>query len=70
MNERILSIRVTIQQMQRLLNALEAISEELPKDPRLYALMAEAPLDHLREMCHELDQHLTELKQVPAASPS
>jgi hypothetical protein len=70
MNDNILKIQVTVEQMKRMLSALQGISEEMPKNPRLYAFMAEAPLVHLSRMCDEIDQHLTELKQPAAASTS
>ena len=41
-------LRVTLEQMQRLLCALDDLKEEvLPKDPQLFAVMAEAPLEDL-----------------------
>jgi hypothetical protein len=71
MNEDIVRIQVTIEQMNRMARALEALSNELlVKDPKLFALMAEAPLEHIRRMRDELDQYLAELKHVPATSAS
>jgi hypothetical protein len=64
MNEHIQKIRVTIQQMKRLLNGLEGIAEELPNDPELHALLADAPLEHLSRLIHELERYFAELKQV------
>ena len=68
MNENILRARVTTRQMKLLVEALEDLCKQLPKNPKLYALMAEAPLDHIGRMRDELDQYLEELKHVPAAS--
>jgi len=68
MNENIRKAQVTIEQMKRMVAALEGLGEQLPKDPKLYALMAEAPLEHLSRMRDELDQYLAELKHVAAAS--
>jgi hypothetical protein len=68
MNENIQKIRVTIQQMKRLLNGLEGIAEELPNDPELHALLADAPLEHLSRLCDELQQYFGELKHVAEVS--
>lgn len=70
MNDNILKIRVTIKQMKLLIEGLEGIAEELPKNPRLYALLAEAPLEHVSRMNEELDQYFAELKQITAAPVS
>jgi hypothetical protein len=41
-------LRLALQQMGRLLSALEDLKEQvLPKDPKLFAAMAEAPLEDL-----------------------
>jgi hypothetical protein len=55
-------LRVTVQQMTRLLCALDDLKEQvLPKDPKLFAVMAEAPLEDLDRLRQEvegfLDQH-------------
>jgi hypothetical protein len=62
MNDNILRVQVTIQQMKRLLKALEGLSEEMTKNPKLYALMAEGPIDLIGRMCTELDELLEPLK--------
>ena len=55
-------LRVTLLQMSRLLSALNDLKEQvLPKDPQLFAVMAEAPLEDLDRLRQEvkgfLDQH-------------
>lgn len=71
MNGNTIRIQVTIEQINRLSRALESLQKErLLKNPKLFALMAEAPIDHISRMLEELDQYLEELKQVPAASVS
>ena len=70
MNEIITRAQATIRAMKLMSEALEDIGERLPEDPRLYALLAESPLEDLRRMRDELDQHLEQLKHVPAASAS
>jgi len=70
MTDNILRIQATIEQMQRLLDVIESIGKDLPRDPRLHALLAEAPLELLSRMHDELEQYFEELKQVPVASAS
>ncbi|MEX2317388.1 MAG: hypothetical protein WD669_09570 [Pirellulales bacterium] len=70
MNENILKAQVTIQQMQRLMTGLEDVGNSLPKNPKLYAFLAEAPIDELLRMLRELDQYLEPLKQTSVATTS
>jgi hypothetical protein len=71
MNENMLRIQVTIQQIKRVAEAFESLSDEvLQKNPKLFAVMAEAPLDDLGRMLTEVEQRLAELKQVATASAS
>ena len=70
MNDSIVTAQFTIQQMKLLMAALDDLGQRLPKNPKLYAFMAEAPIDDLRRMLDELDQHLEQLKHVPATSAS
>ena len=59
----VVRLRVTMQQMERLLAALDDLKENvLPKDPRLFAVMAEAPLDDLQRLRREIDGFVEELK--------
>jgi hypothetical protein len=69
MRNGIKEVHVTIEQMKHMVEALEGLSNELlPKDPRLFSLMAEAPLEHLSRMRCELEQRLSELKQATPVS--
>ena len=55
-------LRVTMEQMERLFQALDDMRENvLPRDPRLFALMAEAPLDDLNRMRAEISEYAQEL---------
>jgi len=55
-------IRVTMEQMDRLLRALEDLRlNVLPTNPQLFAAMAEAPLDDLRRLRGEINQCVVEL---------
>ncbi|ETX01253.1 hypothetical protein [Candidatus Entotheonella palauensis] len=56
-------LRVTLQQMQRLLCALDNLKEEvLPKNPQLFAVMAEAPLEDLDRLRQEVEGFLDQLQ--------
>jgi hypothetical protein len=58
-------LRVTLQQMQRLLWALAALKEQvLSQDPKLFATMAEAPLEDLDRLRQEVESFLDQLKPV------
>jgi hypothetical protein len=58
-------LRVTLQQMQRLLWALADLKEQvLPQDPKLFATMAEAPLEDLDRLRQEVESFLDQLKPV------
>ncbi|NLY00935.1 MAG: hypothetical protein GXY83_33000 [Rhodopirellula sp.] len=62
MNRDLNRLRVTLEQMERLIRALDDLKENvLPKDPKLFAAMAEGPLqdlDRLREEVREYVDHL------------
>jgi len=56
-------LQVTMEQMERLIRALEDLKETiLPKDPKLFALMAEAPLEDLGRLREEVHGFVHELK--------
>ena len=58
-------LRVTMQQMRRLLWALADLKEQvLSQDPRLFANMAEAPLEDLDRLSQEVESFLDQLKPV------
>jgi len=58
-------IRVTMQQMERLIRALDDLKiNVLPKNPQLFAVMSEAPLDDLNRLREELSGYVTELKSA------
>jgi hypothetical protein len=55
-------LRVTMQQMQRLIHALDDMKENvLPTNPQLFAAMAEAPLDALARLREEIGEYVQEL---------
>jgi hypothetical protein len=68
MNENICRAQATIRAMRLMVDALEDVGQQLPKNPKLFALLAESPLEDLRRMHDELDQLLEPLKHIPATS--
>jgi hypothetical protein len=58
-------LRVTLQQMQRLISALEDLKETvLHHNPQLFAAMAEAPLEDLDRLRQAVDGFLDQLQPV------
>ena len=56
-------VSLALQQLERLLRALEDLRENvLPRDPTLFATMAEAPLDDLERLRKELAGYLQDAK--------
>jgi len=56
-------LQVTMQQMEHLLRALEDLRETvLPQDPKLFALLAEAPLDDLARLRQEVHEFVEVLQ--------
>ena len=56
-------VSLALQQLERLLRALEDLRENvLPRDPTLFATMAEAPLDDLDRLRKEVASYLQEAK--------
>jgi hypothetical protein len=52
-----------MQQMERLIRALDDLKQTvLPKDPQLFAAMAEAPLEDLQRLRNEVTGFVQELK--------
>ena len=70
MNDSLLRAQVTIGAMKLMVEALEDVGQQLPHNPKLFSLLAESPLEELRRMSNELNDHIAELKQVPAVSAS
>jgi hypothetical protein len=60
-------LRVTMQQMERVIGALDNLKRDvLPNDPQLFAVMSEAPLDDLNRLRSEVAGYVQELSG-PAA---
>ena len=70
MNDSQCRIQATIGAMKLMINALEETGQKLHVNPRLYAHLAESPIEELRRLNNELDQLLDPLKAVPEVSVS
>ncbi|MFO0977371.1 MAG: hypothetical protein U0996_13305 [Planctomycetaceae bacterium] len=56
-------LRITMLQMDKLIRALEDLKQTvLPNNPKLFAMMSEAPLDDLNRLRLELSGYVEELK--------
>ena len=54
---------VTMEQMERLIRALDGLKANvLPRNPELFATMAEAPLEDLDRLRDEISGYVHELK--------
>lgn len=54
-------LRVSMEQLERLIRALDDLKENvLPKDPVLFATMAEGPLEDLERIRKDLREHIDE----------
>lgn len=63
MNRDLNRLRVTMEQMERLIRALDDLKENvLPKDPTLFATMAEGPLEDLERLRKEVREYVDELQ--------
>jgi hypothetical protein len=56
-------LRVTMEQMERLILALDDLRENvLPRDPNLFATLAEGPLEDLERLRLEVREYVDELQ--------
>lgn len=63
MNRNLNRLRTAMEQMERLIRALDDLKETvLPKDPGLFATLAEGPLDDLERLRKELRECVDELQ--------
>jgi hypothetical protein len=63
-----MKLRVSFQQMERLLLAIEHVRQNiLPRDPALFAAMAEAPLEDRSRIRREIGHHIQALNPVGGA---
>jgi hypothetical protein len=58
----------TLEQLERMYRALAALRKDvLPKNPRTFAVLAEGPLDYIRQFLEELEQYRLSLLAEPQA---
>ena len=58
----VVRLQITMQQMERLIAALDDLKENvLPKHPQLFAVLAEAPLEDLQRLRREVNGFVQEL---------
>ncbi|MSR56846.1 MAG: hypothetical protein EXS05_04145 [Planctomycetaceae bacterium] len=63
MNRDLNRLRTTMQQMDRLIRALDDLRQNvLSKDPSLFATMAEGPLEDLGRLRKEVSEYVDELQ--------
>jgi hypothetical protein len=61
------SFQQSLEQMRRMLRALTELRREvLPHNPRLFAVMAEGPLDYIRQFQEELEAYRLSLLAGPS----
>ena len=64
-------LRQTFEQLERMRRALVALRDEvLPVNPRLFAVMAEGPLDYIREFHDELEAYRLTLLGTASKQPA
>lgn len=55
MNEREIRLQSTVEQLWRMIGALESLHEDtLRKDPGMYRILSEGPRDMIIQLCREL----------------
>ena len=60
----------TLDQLQQMYRALAELCEDvLSKNPRTFAVLAEGPLDYIRQFLEELEQYRQSLLAAPPAAP-
>ena len=61
MIENEIQLHVSLEQLQRLIQALGGLRRDvMPKDPKLFGVLAEAPLDDMEHVRQEIDAYLHE----------
>ncbi len=62
-------LRQAIEQMQNLCQAINSLREEVfPKNARNFAVLAEGPLEQIRQLQDQIDQYVRHLEEMPAGS--
>jgi hypothetical protein len=60
-------LRQAIEQMENLCQAINSLRAEVfPQNPRNFAVLAEGPLEQLRQLEKQIDAYLRHLEEMPA----
>jgi hypothetical protein len=60
-------LRQALQQIQNLYSALDGLRVEVfPKNPRNFAILAEGPLEQIRQLQLQMDEYVHFLEETPA----
>ncbi|MBI4658750.1 MAG: hypothetical protein HY735_07845 [Verrucomicrobia bacterium] len=60
-------LRQAIEQMESLCQAINSLRAEVfPKNPRNFAVLAEGPLEQIRQLEKQIDAYLRHLEEMPA----
>jgi hypothetical protein len=60
-------LRQAIEQMENLCQAINSLRAEVfPQNPRNFAMLAEGPLEQLRQLQAQIDEYVQRLEGTPA----
>lgn len=60
-------LRQAIEQMENLCQAINSLrAEAFPKNPRNFAVLAEGPLEQIRQLRDQIGEYLQRLEEMPA----
>jgi len=60
-------LRQAIEQMENLWQAINSLRAEVfPQNPRDFAVLAEGPLEQIRQLQRQIDEYVRRLEEMPA----
>ena len=60
-------LRQAIEQMENLWQAINSLRAEVfPQNPRNFAVLAEGPLEQIRQLQRQIDEYVRRLEETPA----
>ena len=60
-------LRQAIEQMENLCQAINSLRAEVfPQKPRNFAVLAEGPLEQIRQLQKQIDEYVRRLEELPA----
>ena len=60
-------LRQAIEQMENLCRAIDSLRADVfPQNPRNFAVLAEGPLDQIRQLQAQVDEYVRRLESAPA----